>query len=76
MPAAALFRELLKACNGRVYRADLGWAGNIAAAASDRTQEEPLQSTAIQQEWQEWKSVAEATAHVEMHSHAIDNTRK
>lgn len=73
MPAAALFRELLEACNGRVYRADLGWAGNIAAA-SDHTQEEPLQSMATEQEWQEWKSAAEATAHVETHSHAIDYT--
>jgi hypothetical protein len=73
MPAAKLFRELLEACNGRVYRADVGWAGNFENSASPEN-EQPLRSLATPQDWKRWKSAAEATAPVEVLDEAIEYT--
>lgn len=61
MPAVALFRELLEACNGRVVRADLGWAKDARAAGKPGVEKE-LAGVATADEWKQWgRSQSQAT---------------
>ena len=61
MPAFALFRELLEACQGRVVRADLGWA-TAAETAVSPTVEKELLGLATTDEWRRWKASQDAAA--------------
>lgn len=63
MPAVALYRELLEACQGRVVRADLGWADDAAAASLPKIENELLK-LATPAEWTEWKAVQAKATHV------------
>ena len=67
MPARPLYLRLLEKCQGRVVRADLGWA--TAAAAGDETEEEFL-GMAPPEKWSEWAKAQKAAKHVDA-SHAL-----
>ena len=51
MPARPLYRRLLEKCQGRVARADLGWA---AKPTSDQLTEKDFKDMASNAEWSEW----------------------
>jgi hypothetical protein len=63
MPAVPLFRQLLEACDGRVARADLGWA---AEAPANSDVEKELRGLATTAEWQHWKASQDATPNVKI----------
>lgn len=54
MPARALYRRLLEKCQGRVVRADLGWAAHWEAAG-DRETEQEFDGLATADEWERWE---------------------
>lgn len=54
MPAFALYRRLLEKCDGRVARADIGWARPPAA---DEETEAAFAEIATDAEWRGWKRV-------------------
>jgi hypothetical protein len=59
MPARPLYRRLLEKCQGRVVRADLGWAAD-AADAEDRKTEQDFDDLATASEWKEWIAMQQA----------------
>jgi len=61
MPARALYRELLKRCQGRVVRSDLGWA---APAKKGDLIEKELFGLGTEAEWTEWSKNQQAATHV------------
>jgi hypothetical protein len=63
MPARELYRRLLERCQGRVVRADLGWAENSARAAN-REVEQEFDRLATTAEWATWKKSQQAAGHV------------
>ena len=73
MPAVALYRELLEACNGRVVRANLGWAADARNAQMPEVEKELL-GLATAAEWERWKSVQSATTNVVLEDLHIDYT--
>ena len=54
MPARTLYKELLKRCQGRVARSDLGWADD-AANALDKDVESELKDLADGGAWAKWR---------------------
>lgn len=61
MPARPLYRELLKRCQGRVVRADLGWA---AAAPTGSSDEEEFNGLASPADWEAWATKQQQATHV------------
>lgn len=61
MPARPLYRELLRRCEGRVARADLGWAA--PAAPGDEVEAEFLNMESKAQ-WTKWATNQQAAKHV------------
>ena len=65
MPAVALYRELLEACDGRVVRADLGWAADANGATRPAIEKE-LQDLATVEEWKRWTATQAKTKNVDI----------
>jgi hypothetical protein len=63
MPARPLYKELLTRCEGRVARADLGWA---APAAKGDKVEEAFVGMADATKWTEWSKNQKAATHVDV----------
>jgi beta-lactamase superfamily II metal-dependent hydrolase len=61
MPARPLYRELLKHCQGRVARADLGWAG---PAVEGDVVEAMFVGMEDANRWAEWDRNQQAASHV------------
>jgi hypothetical protein len=51
MPARPLYRRLLERCQGRVVRADLGWAANVSSGT-----EAGFKALASNAEWNDWEA--------------------
>jgi hypothetical protein len=64
MPARPLYLRLLQKCQGRVVRADLGWA-NQAEAAADKKVEQEFLKMGTAAEWATWRSSQKAATHVD-----------
>lgn len=74
MPAPALYPQLLEKCQGRVVRADLGWADD-AKNAADKVTEAELVNAATAAKWPAWRAnqkKAEADARVRIEDLFID----
>ena len=63
MPARPLYKELLKRCQGRVVRADLGWA---ASAQPGDDVEKMFVDIASDSQWNDWVKSQEAATHVKV----------
>ncbi len=64
MPARPLFTELLKRCQGRVARADLGWAAPAVKGQNGSTVEDELAGIEDAATWAEWQKNQKAAKHV------------
>ncbi len=74
MPAPALYPQLLEKCQGRVVRADLGWADD-AKNAADKVTEAELVNPTTAPKWPAWRAnqkKAEADARVRIEDLFID----
>ncbi|HEX2836819.1 MAG TPA: hypothetical protein VHN77_01695 [Phycisphaerales bacterium] len=71
MPAVALFRELLEACNGRVARADLGWVKDARVTGKPGIERE-LSGIATAEEWKQWGRAQKQAANVSEHPMYIE----
>jgi hypothetical protein len=69
MPAVKLYRELLESCEGRVIRADLGWAEDAKKAKLPDIEHELL-DLANDAEWSQWQLSQKAA---EVKNVKIDN---
>lgn len=63
MPARPLYKELLRRCQGRVVRADLGWA--VAAVKDDKVEEMFFDMEEAAQ-WDDWAKRQQAAKHVDV----------
>jgi hypothetical protein len=63
MPARPLYRRLLEKCQGRVARADIGWAAKATGTAANSTEKE-FQDMATDAEWTQWGNAQAAASHV------------
>jgi hypothetical protein len=63
MPAVPLYRELLKKCNGRVVRSDIGWAADAKSAADPKV-EEAFVGVGSAADWKKWTAAQKAAKHV------------
>lgn len=61
MPARPLYRRLLEKCNGRVARADTGWAAKSTGAT-----EEKFDGMATDAEWTQWGNAQIVATHVQI----------
>ena len=63
MPARPLYRRLLEKCQGRVVRADIGWAAEATDTTANTTEKE-FQGLASNAEWTRWGNAQAAATHV------------
>jgi hypothetical protein len=64
MPARNLYLRLLEKCQGRVVRADLGWA-NDAQLANNKTVEKEFVDMGTAADWTRWRQSQKAATHVQ-----------
>ena len=63
MPARPLYRRLLEKCQGRVVRADIGWAVKATADTATTTEKE-FENLASDAEWTQWAKGQAAATHI------------
>jgi hypothetical protein len=73
MPAFELYRELLEACDGRVARADLGWAAE-ATGVSKTDVEGAFIGLGSDDDWNRWTASQGASPNVKINKLFIDYT--
>lgn len=71
MPARPLYLRLLQKCQGRVARADLGWA---AKATNNQETEKAFVDMADDSQWDKWNQSQNAAQHIEVHDLFIQYT--